>query len=73
MRPPILKNTYNIEKVIIKYKTNNGSVTLVSKLPVNFIKSDFLRKSRIGRHEKSIFLSSRENISLSELIQGNIV
>ena len=38
MRSPILKNTYSIEKVIIKYKTCHGSVTLVSKLPVEFIK-----------------------------------
>ena len=38
MRSRILKNTYSIEKVIIKYKTYHGSVTLVSKLLVKFIK-----------------------------------
>ena len=34
--------------------------------------NDFLRESE-DTHEKSIFLLFRQNIPLSELIQGNIV
>ena len=38
VRSPIIKHTYSIEIVIIKYKTCHGNVTLVSKLLVKCIK-----------------------------------